>query len=140
MTDPEHVGPVATAAALPKHTVAATRCADCRRMHSPPRLHRCLGCGSATLTDTRIELRGVFESWTTARDVAAGHGEWGLGLITLDAGPMLTARIRLNHIPLAVGAPVAGMAERRGETVVHVWFEALRPEAAAGKLIKRGAA
>jgi uncharacterized OB-fold protein len=109
----------------PEATVAGTRCVGCRRVHAPARRHRCLGCGATTLTATRVELRGVFESWTRPPGIEPGEAEWALGLVKLDAGPMLTVRVRLNGVPPRVGARVAGRAERREGAPEQFWFELL---------------
>lgn len=111
--------------AAPEDTVAATQCGACRRMHAPARRHRCLGCGSTSLIPTRVELRGVFESWTRPHTVEPGNGEWALGLVKLDAGPMLTVRVKLNGVPLQIGARVAGTAERAEGAPERFWFELL---------------
>ena len=111
--------------ARPENTVAATQCGACRRVHAPARRHRCLGCGSKGLTPTRVELRGLFESWTRPHSVEPGNDEWVLGLVKLDAGPMLTVRVRINAVPLRIGARVAGTAERRDGAPERFWFEVL---------------
>jgi uncharacterized OB-fold protein len=103
----------------------------CRLVHAPARRHRCLGCGSTRLSATRVELRGVFESWTRPPSVEAGEGEWALGLVKLDAGPMLTVRVRLNGVPPSVGARLAGRAERREGAPEQFWFEVLPARATA---------
>jgi uncharacterized OB-fold protein len=112
-------------------TVAGTRCVACRRVHAPARRHRCLGCGSTRLSATRVELRGVFESWTRPPGIKADEGEWALGLVRLDAGPMLTVRVRLNGVPPRVGARLAGRAERREGAPEQFWFEVLPARAEA---------
>jgi uncharacterized OB-fold protein len=120
--EPAAAGPVESS---PASTVAGTVCRACRRVHAPARCHRCLACGSTNLSATRVELRGVFESWTRPPGEQPGAGEWALGLVKLDAGPMLTVRVRLNGSPPRVGARVAGMAEQREHGSERFWFEVL---------------
>ncbi len=112
-------------------TVVGTECGACGRVHAPARLHRCLGCGSKALTPTRVELCGVFESWTRPHSVEPGDGEWVLGLVKLDAGPMLTARVQLSGVPLRIGARVVGTVERRDGAPERFWFELLPAAEAA---------
>lgn len=118
-----------------ERTIAGSRCTDCERLHVPTRLHCCQRCGSTALTSERVDLDGVFESWTTLLSREPGHGESALGLVKLAAGPMLTVRIRLNHVQPFVGAPVTGWIERRGDRVDQFWFEPV-----ADDLSERGAA
>jgi uncharacterized OB-fold protein len=106
-------------------TAAATRCGACQRVHVPARSHRCLGCGSHGLAPTRVELRGVFESWTLPHTVEPDGPAWALGLVTLDAGPMLTVRVKITDTPLSIGARVAGTAERPPAGPERFWFEVL---------------
>ncbi len=115
----------------PKNTVAATECGACGRVHAPARLHRCLGCGSKALTPTRVELCGVFESWTRPHSVEPGDGEWVLGLVKLDAGPTLTVRVKITGVPLCIGARVVGTVERRDGAPERFWFELLPAAEAA---------
>lgn len=121
--EPTHDPAVSRVESSPASTVAGTVCRACRRVHAPARRHRCLACGSTSLSATRVELRGVFESWT--RPPGEEPGEWALGLVKLDAGPMLTVRVRLNGVPPRVGARVAGMAEQREHAAERFWFEVL---------------
>jgi len=119
-----------------RRTIAGTRCADCAQVHVPARLHRCQRCGSLALTSERVGLQGVFESWTSFANADPGHDEFALGLVTLDAGPMLTVRIRLTQSQEpCVGAPVTGWTVRRPGAVDQFWFEL-----AEGELAQRGAA
>lgn len=111
-------------------TVAATQCVACRRVHAPARRHRCLGCGFQRLSPTRVELRGLVESWTRPHSIESGEGEWVLGLVRLDAGPMLTVRVKLNGVPLCIGARVVGTVERRDGAPERWWFEVLAAAAA----------
>jgi len=116
-------------------TADATQCCACERVHVPARWHRCLGCGSQGLAPTRVELRGVFESWTVPHTVEPDGAEWALGLVTLDAGPMLTVRVKITGIPLSIGARVAGTAERPAAGPERFWFEVLSaPETADAAL------
>ena len=126
MMPPEQVRALATETTLevsPEYTVAGSRCGACRRVHAPARMHRCLGCGSSHLSSERVELRGALETWTRLRSTEPGKGEWALGLVKLDAGPMLTVRVKLNGVPLRVGARVAGKAERIEGKAEQFWFE-----------------
>jgi uncharacterized OB-fold protein len=109
----------------PDGTAAATRCGACQRVHVPARWHRCLGCGSTGLAPTRVELRGVFESWTLPHTVEPDGADWALGLVTLDAGPMLTVRVKITNTPLRIGARVAGTAEQPPAGPERFWFEVL---------------
>lgn len=112
-------------------TIAATQCVACRRLHAPVRQHRCRGCGAKRLSPTRVALRGVTESWTRPHSVESGDGEWALGLVKLDAGPMLTVRVKLNGVPLRIGARVVGTVERRDDAAERFWFEVLPAAEAA---------
>jgi uncharacterized OB-fold protein len=106
-------------------TVGGTQCATCRRVHVPARTYRCLGCGSTSLSAMRVELRGVFESWTRPPGSEPTNPAWALALVKLDAGPMLTVRARLNGVAPRVGARVAGTAERPEGAPERFWFELL---------------
>jgi uncharacterized OB-fold protein len=93
-------------------TIEGTRCLACGRMHVPARRYRCLGCGAAELAALHVPLRGVLESFTEHRDsVATAEGRVGLALVRLDAGPMLTAQLRIGAEPPRVGARVLGTVE-----------------------------
>jgi len=122
---------------LPEGTVVATRCGACQRVHVPARWHRCLGCGSKRLSATRVALAGVFESWTVLNVHESDVGGWALGLVRLDAGPMLTARVRITGVALYVGARVVGACEHGSGVSERFWFEvvpAADAEAAKGVL------
>jgi uncharacterized OB-fold protein len=108
-------------------TAAGTQCRTCRNVHLPARRHRCLGCGSKGLAPTPVELCGVFESWTLLQTGEREMGAWALGLVRLDAGPMLTVRVRITDVPLHVGARVEGAIERTVGEPERFWFEVLPP-------------
>ena len=118
-------------------TAAGSLCSTCRRVHVPARLHCCQRCGSRALVDVRVPLQGTFESWTSASGPGTDSDQFALGLVTLDAGPMMTVRIRLTQFQQpAVGARVSGWVVRRPRAVEQFWFELVadelaRPEAAA---------
>lgn len=112
---------------------AGTTCDSCRNVHLPARWHRCLRCGSKGLTATLVELRGVFESWAIPVAGGSDMGEWALGLVRLDAGPMLTVRVRITGAPMTIGARVVGATERPAGAPARFWFEVLpAPEEADG--------
>ncbi|HEY5882157.1 MAG TPA: zinc ribbon domain-containing protein [Nakamurella sp.] len=116
--------------------VAGTRCVDCGHVRVPARLHCCQRCGSVALIDIRVPLQGVFESWTSVPGSESDPDRFALGLVTLDAGPMLTVRVRLDPLQQPyVGAPVSGRAVRRAGAVEQFWFEL-----AVDELEQRGAA
>jgi uncharacterized OB-fold protein len=110
---------------------AGTECDSCRSVHLPARWHRCLRCGSKALTPTRVELRGVFESWALPHTGGADVGEWALGLVKLDAGPMLTVRVRISSAPMTIGARVVGATEHPAGAPARFWFEVLPAPLAA---------
>ena len=119
-----------------RRTIAGTSCEECAQVHVPARLHRCQRCGSPALTSVRVGLQGVFESWTSIATADPGQDGFGLGLVTLDAGPMLTVRIRLTQSQAPwVGAAVTGWTVHRPGAVDQFWFEL-----AVGDLAQRGAA
>ena len=119
-----------------RRTVPGTQCGECAQVHVPARLHRCLRCGSVALMSIRVSLQGVFESWTSMPRPVSGQEEFALGLVTLDAGPMLTVRIRPTQLQQPfVGAAVSGWTVRRPGAVDQFWFELV-----ADELAQRGAA
>ena len=126
--------------ATPESTAAGTQCGGCRSVHLPARWHRCLGCGSKALAPTRVELRGVFESWAPSHSVEPEMGEWALGLVKLDAGPMLTVRVRITGVPLYIGARVLGTTERPADGPERFWFEVLLPPEEANRALTEVAA
>jgi uncharacterized OB-fold protein len=112
-----------------------TECSSCRNLHLPARWHRCLRCGSKELTPTLVELRGVFESWAIPLTAGPDMGEWALGLVKLDAGPMLTVRVRITGAPMTVGARVVGATQRTAGSAAQFWFDVLpTPDEADGAL------
>jgi uncharacterized OB-fold protein len=121
-------------------TALASECDSCRSLHLPARWHRCLGCGSRGLTPTRVELCGVFESWTLPQYVEAGGDRWALGLVRLDAGPMLTVRVKITDVPLCIGARVVGTSERLSGAPERFWFEVLPTAEAASRAFTEVAA
>ena len=123
----------------PEGTAAATRCDACERLHLPARWHRCLGCGSKMLTPTCVELSGVFESWTLPHTAEPEAGDWALALVTLDAGPMLTVRVKMTGCPPCIGGRVAGTAERSDGAPERFWFEVESAPDAADRTLMEAA-
>ena len=117
-----------------------TQCGSCLSVHLPARWHRCLTCGSKRLTPTRVDLCGVFESWALPPAAGSDMGDWALGLVRLDAGPMLTVRVRLTGAPMCIGARVVGATEQPDGAPIRFWFEVLPSPDEAGDALAEAAA
>ena len=112
---------------LSEHRIAASRCGGCGGVYVPPR-PICPACGPSDMTVAELSGRGRVVGITSITIVpsamaAKGYGRkrpYVTGVIALDEGPGLTARIELSEddglqIEDRVGMPVVADFEDEGE-------------------------
>ena len=112
---------------LSEHRIAASRCGGCGGVYVPPR-PICPACGPSDMTVEELSGRGRVVGITSITIVpsamaAKGYGRkrpYVTGVIALDEGPGLTARIELSEddgvqIEDRVGMPVVADFEDEGE-------------------------
>lgn len=86
--------------------VQILRCADCGRLDPGPRFC-CAGCQGTRLLTHRVPGRGRLVSWTLIRrppEAFAAAGPVAVGVLELEAGVRVTARLELAGAEPALGA------------------------------------
>ncbi len=87
----------------------ARRCAECRQL-SIESGRSCPFCGSAGGSEVALSGRGRLISWTVIRVAPARYAAeapYAVGLLELEEGPRLTARLAGDPEQLSAGQPVA---------------------------------
>lgn len=85
------------------------RCAECKRLWLEA-AQACPYCSSPGGETIQLSGRGRLLSWTTIRVAPAGYAAeapYVVGLVALDEGPRLTARLAADPETLTPGLPVA---------------------------------
>lgn len=95
--------------------IPVTRCRSCGASTFPPRIW-CGACGSQVL-ETGLESSGTVEEITILRYKPDGGGgtETPIGLVRLDSGPYVVARLEnvTAHDPVSVELVADGIVARR---------------------------
>jgi uncharacterized protein len=87
----------------------ARRCVECGKLSVDSR-HSCPFCGSPHGSDVALSGRGRLVSWTVIRVAPARYAQeapYAVGLLDLDEGARLTARLAGDPERLSAGQPVA---------------------------------
>lgn len=114
-------------------TLEASQCGTCGYLHVPARQYRCISCGGRNLEARAVALRGTIETYTVLR----GEPAVAVGLVRLDAGPLLTVSLDLAGPALRIGERVEGHPEAQalpeaGRTALRLRFRVVPGIAAAG--------
>jgi uncharacterized OB-fold protein len=92
-------------------------CCECGKNMLPPRLV-CCECGSTELEEHRFEGKGVIKTITIVRVPLTRFKElcpYGVGIIELDEGPMITGMIIGDLDKLEIGDQVEAVYLDEGE-------------------------
>ena len=96
--------------------VEVSRCDACGAVHAG-RPSQCDACGGLALSVHQLEGRGRLVTWTVVRrppDAFADQGPMTIGLVDIDNGPRLTARLPELSAATALGARVRVSGYRSG--------------------------
>lgn len=101
----EHTRPFWEAAL--QHRLLLARCDECSELSHPPELS-CAACGSDRRSWVEASGRGDLWSWTVCHPPLlpwfAQHGTWLVGVVELEEGPRMIARIKnVAHEDLVIG-------------------------------------
>ena len=113
---------------MPALSIHGVRCSVCEREHIAPQ-YVCRACGSDALAPVEVGGAGEIYAITTIHippDALRDEAPYLVGLIELDSGLRITARVRHARIPLRIGSPVQAVDEDS-----HGYIFASAPEAAA---------